>query len=509
MSKRLILLFCALFVLAAAMPAFAAVQNIKVSGDILARYIARSDFSLAKDLVGTDDNINVFNTVTRVRIDADLTDNVSAVVRLINERNWGEADYASSSYGSSGSIDNTNDTNIQLDLAYVTLKEFLYSPLTLTIGRQELHFGNDMIIGDGVGEPKPNIVSGGIGTNQTTNYREATGLGGVNGDLSLRKSFDAIRATLNYDPLVIDLVYAKLRANVIYGKNNIIEGQKSSNDDADLYGINAGYKFSDKWNTLMEGYFWSKRSDATVYSTDSNGNAIGESWSKNKGDDVQVVGARVSTNPMKKLNLQQEFAFQFGERVDSSGFKRDRSAFASQSMAMLTPGWKYEPTMGIIYSYFSGEANWSSTKKYHAWDPMFENQTAGSIINALFPQTNAHNIDVMAKMSPMQDVWLQADYVVQVLARGLASPTGGVGYVEPPLNDYETAGGYDFSPHRQYLGQELDLNLTYNYTEDVQLGLLMGWFWPGTALAKIADDAGSLKQRSTAAEAIASCKVSF
>ena len=111
MSKSLIVLFCVLFVFAAAMPAFAAVQNIKVSGDILARYIARSDFSLTKDLVGTDDNINVFNTVTRIRIDADLTDNVSTVVRLINERNWTEADAAT--------------TDIDLDLAYVTLKEFL------------------------------------------------------------------------------------------------------------------------------------------------------------------------------------------------------------------------------------------------------------------------------------------------------------------------------------------------------------------------------------------------
>ena len=505
MSKRLIVLFCVLFVFAAAMPAFAAVQNIKVSGDILARYIARSDFSLTKDVVGTDDNINVFNTVTRIRIDADLTDNVSTVVRLINERNWGEADYSSSTYGSSSSYNNTNDTNIQLDLAYVTLKEFLYSPLTVTIGRQELHFGNDMIIGDGVGEPKPNMVSGGIGTNQTTNYREATGYGGVNGDLSLRKSFDAIRATLNYDPLVIDMVYAKLRANVIYGKNNSSNGD--SKDDADLYGINAGYKFSDKWNTLMEGYFWSKRNDGTIYSTDSAGNATG--WSKGKEDDVQVVGARVSTNPMKKLNVQQEFAYQFGERVDGSsaaGLKRDRSAFAAQTIAMLTPGWKYEPTMGMIYSYFSGEGGpVSTTKKYHAWDPMFENQTAGSIINALFPSTNCHNLDFMAKMSPMQDVWVQADYVVQLLARGV----GIDGLTDVPLNDYEINGGYDFNGHNRFMGQEFDVNLTYNYTEDVQLGLLMGWFWPGSALAKVSDDAGSVRQRSTAAEAIASCKVSF
>ena len=37
---------------------------------------------------------------------------------------------------------------IALDLANVRLKEFLYAPLDLTIGRQELHYGNDFIMGD-------------------------------------------------------------------------------------------------------------------------------------------------------------------------------------------------------------------------------------------------------------------------------------------------------------------------------------------------------------------------
>jgi len=241
MSKRLVLLFCALFVFAAAVPAFAAVQNVKVSGDIIARYIGRDNFDLRKatDTTGTDE-ISVFNSVVRLRVDADLTDNVSTVVRLINERNWDVA--------------NTTDTDIDLDLAYVTMKEFLYSPLTLAIGRQELHFGNDMIIGDGVGTPNANAVSGAVGTNQTTNYGEAVGYGNLNGDLAYRKAFDAVRATLNYDPLVIDMVYAKVNKGTLFGTK--------SNGDIDLYGINAGYQFKDNWGTLAEGYFWSKFNSA-------------------------------------------------------------------------------------------------------------------------------------------------------------------------------------------------------------------------------------------------------
>jgi len=483
MSKRLVILFCALFVFAAAVPAFAAVQNIKVSGDILARYIGRNDFDLTKG--GTDaedhkDEISVFNSVVRLRVDADLTDNVGATVRLINERNWKE--------------NNSANSDIDLDLAYVTLKEFLYSPLTLTIGRQELHFGNDMIIGDGVGNPNRNAVSGGIGTNQTTNYNEAFGYGSVNGDLAYRKAFDSIRATLNYDPLVIDVVYATIDHENITGSE--------TNDWINLYGINAAYQFSDKWNTLAEGYFWSK--------DDSSAKYIGTNTAVDKLDSVQTIGGRVSTMPNSKLNIQQEIAYQFGTKVSpatTTGIvERDRSAWAAQSVVMVTPGWKYTPTFGLIYSYFSGDANRDSTglganagKTYHAWDPMFENQTNGHIINALFPQSNAHNIDAMAKFSPIEDVWLQLDYVYLLMAK--ASSISGV----MDMNDYD-GSGYYFNAGKKALGQEIDVNLIYNYTEDVQLGLLCGWFFPGKAIAS--ESSGS-KQGETAAEAIASCKVSF
>jgi hypothetical protein len=477
MSKRLVLLFCALFVFAAAVPAFAAVQNVKVSGDIIARYVLRNDFdNLKGNGVTGEDQINAINTVTRLRVDADLTDNVSTVIRLINERNWEEATVAT--------------TDIDLDLAYVTMKEFLYSPLTLAIGRQELHFGNDMIIGDGVGDPDANAVSGGIGTNQTTNYAEAAGYGAVNGDLAYRKAFDAIRATFNYDPLVLDVVYARIDHSTVTGAG--------TNDMINLWGANAGYKFSDKWNTMAEGYLWSK--------VDSSRRHVG----LDKTDTVITVGARVSTNPTAKLNLQQEIAWQGGKKLNNTAaapaLQRERNAWASQSIAMVTPGWKYNPTIGMIYSYFSGDANRDATanapsldKKYHAWDPMFENQTAGHIINALYPQSNTHNINARLTMSPFEDVVMQWDYVYLAMAKA-GSQSGAAN-----MNDYDGTGNL-FAANKKSLGQEFDANLLYNYTEDVQFGLLTGWFWPGSAYDK---NGTTVDQRVTATEMIASCSVKF
>src|ERR1700733_4689209 len=100
------LLVAALMVVLAS-PAFAAIQNVKVSGDITSTFVDRNTFDLGlTGLVNTNDGgtactpgtncsepvglkkQNVFITQTRLRVDADLSDNVSTTVGLINERAW-------------------------------------------------------------------------------------------------------------------------------------------------------------------------------------------------------------------------------------------------------------------------------------------------------------------------------------------------------------------------------------------------------------------------------------
>jgi hypothetical protein len=51
------------------------------------------------------------------------------------------------------------------------------------------------------------------------------------------------------------------------------------------------------------------------------------------------------------------------------------------------------------------------------------------------------------------------------------------------------------------LGNEYDLNMTYNYTEDVTFGVSLGWYVPGSALAST--------NRSTASQAIVDLGVKF
>jgi hypothetical protein len=51
------------------------------------------------------------------------------------------------------------------------------------------------------------------------------------------------------------------------------------------------------------------------------------------------------------------------------------------------------------------------------------------------------------------------------------------------------------------LGQEVDLVVLYDYTEDVQFGLNLGWFFPGKGIDEC--------YREVAKQALLNCKVNF
>ena len=132
MLRKLTLAIAAVALLAS--PAFAAVQNVKVSGKIDSSYIYRDRFDLGSQVNNNRRNQSFGLTQTLLRVDADLSDNVQATVQLLNERAWG---------GSTIEVTDTNSDTFTIDggrnvvdinLAYVTLREFLYSPLTVVLG---------------------------------------------------------------------------------------------------------------------------------------------------------------------------------------------------------------------------------------------------------------------------------------------------------------------------------------------------------------------------------------
>ena len=427
MSKFLKLMSVLAIVALIAVPAFAEVQNVKVSGDIDSKMITRDNYNLGSGTSGngSDDTDKWFMSTTRVQVDADLTDNVSTSVRLLNERDW--------------NVETNATTDIDLDLAYVKLKEMFYAPLTMTIGRQNIRLGSGLVVGD------PD-------TNDTSAISAASGTITAQ-DLSARKSFDAVRATLDYNPLVVDLFMAVINPGTI--------GSGNTNNDTNLYGVNAAYKF-DKYNSEAEAYIVSNNARSTT----------------TKSITTDVYGVRGSLEPISKLVLNGEFAVQRG----TFSATQDRSAWAADAAASYAIDYKWSPKVGVGYVYRSGDKA-GNTGDYKAWNTMYEDQTHGIVANQIFNDnneggdSNSEIITANASINPIQDLTVAVDYYNFALAE--------------KLTNLSTMNGTIIMTDKKTLGQEVDLSLGYDYTEDVKLGLTIGLFLPGDAFSNVNDSAAS------------------
>lgn len=429
------LLIAVLLVAVMAVPAFASVQNVKVSGDLKATSVIRNNFDLGAGAANIHQNDVL--SYARIRIDADLTDNVSTTIRLLNERTWGN--------------DTTGGTeeNIDVDLAYVQLREMLYSPLTVTLGRQEIKYGNGFVVSSN-------------GPNNTA----VGNLSSVADDLSMRAGMDAIKLVFNYDPLTIDMLAA------IVDNNSTGFYAQDSTDDVNLYGINANYKLSDKWNTVAEAYFFAKM-DRTNEASSST---------QRKNDAVYVPGFRVSTNPIKGLNVQAELAWQRGTyQFSTASNSTKREALGGQFIASYLLPFektaKYEPVVTYAYTYASGDKDLTSAgvpgKTYTGWDSMFEDVAGGKIYNSLFDLTNVHVNEFSFSAKPVQDITAKLTWTMLALDKKIVGPTWA-----RTLPDGDSVS-FGVKDDKKGLGNELDVDLTYDYTEDVSIGLSAGWYMPG------------------------------
>jgi hypothetical protein len=460
-------LLAMVMVVVSTVPSFAAVQNVKVSGNIDSSYVARHNFDLGFGLTGTDTYDQSFAmTQTLLQIDADLSDNVQTVVRLINERAWGQ-DTGNSTGTPAGSDD------IDINLAYVRMKELLYSPLTVEIGRMQLNYGNAFIIG---ANGANNVGAGNIA--------------GFAADLTKATALDAVKAIFDYKPLTIDIFAAKAASNTLTGSTGAFE------DDINLYGVNANYQLGDDMNTVIEGYFFARINEST-----SSGLAGAPAASVDT-DKLYVPGLRASTNPISGLNVQGEVAWQRGTKALSAGsalINADRNAFGAQAIVNYQVKQedveKYRPVVQGVYTFVSGDSNPLDTTgattpgsqtEWTAWDPMFEDQAGGKIYNALFSLTNAHILELSAAVSPMEDVTAKLSWTGIHLDKSLdrqttLGPTVGNGSRAVIILPDGTTAPTSRITSNLDLGYEVDADLTYNYTEDVVFGVSLGVFNGGDA----------------------------
>jgi hypothetical protein len=384
----------------------------------------------------------------------------------LNERTWGKE-------GTTGSGSAEDDTDIDLDLAYVSLKEFLYSPLTLVLGRQELRYGNALIIGD-------------IDTNSTAT--SDSNLPSSLRDLSLRKSFDAAKAVLNYDPLVIDLVYSKIEQNSTTAKS-----------DVDLWGVNLNYAVNKE--LTVEGYWWDRN---------RKWGSTGLNTAPGHPERLHTIGARGVYGGIENLTLGLEAAYQFGDHITSTtlypddartvGKKSIVSAYALQftSNYKIPKLKKYEPQVGFNYTRLSGDKDYDeNSRHYTGWSPMYEDQAQGTIFNRIIGYSNAQLFNLSGKIKPVDDVNVSLDwYHIRILQTFNTAATN-----TRKLSGIYTDTAQKVKAGKRHLADEVDLNVTYDYTEDVQFGLNAAAYIPGSVYDK--------DNKKTAKQFIGSMKVTF
>lgn len=474
---------------------YAETQSVKVSGDLTVRGIGRNAYDFrnsnpkatpvagvtalgfAPDSTSVNGGLQPNSHQTfwmsqaEVQIDADLTDNVSTVIRIFNERDW---NVQTRNTGAGNAVmpnglqtgfltPQDNEFNVQLDLAYVTLKNFVYCPLTVTIGRQDLWFGKGFI----------------VGSNQVNNnYQQLSAVnGGLNApEYTTQNAFDSVKATLDYDPWTITGVWASTWNNAV-----------SLDDGQDLWGVNIGYKF-DCYKAEAEAYWFLKR-DRTVQSF---------SLQADQSNDVNTIGIRGSMDPIDSVTIAGEVAGQFGAMTQNTNqfFTRERAAWAldvSAEYRGLMDCWAWKPKGAVEYILYSGDSSADQLQNnqegtYTGWDRMFRGKYDSAIREwtgtyyasyAYTPQaqrnptcedasyTNQSQVIFSGTLQPMDCLTLKGNYNLFWSLQSYMQIAG-----------VASAGNTTDTNHGNFIGQEIDMQAIWDYTEDVSFGLLMAYFMP-------------------------------
>lgn len=450
MSKKLIVILALAFVVGFSAAAFAEVQNVKISGDFTAIGAIRNQLDLTGGAGADNDggNGDAFVSITRIKIDAELTENVAFTVRLLNERVWGGS-------SNDGTSDDTNNiSEVDIAQAFVTVKDMMKDtvgfPWTMVIGKQAIKLGSGLLIGA-------------AGTNQSNTTQLPLGLG----DLSKRSSFDGIVNVMDFSPLTVTAAYVKA------SEGSMLEGK-----DDNVYALNAAYNLGEDFkNTVIEG----------VYVLDEI----------NKNN-VQNFGGRVVAAPIKNLGVEAEYVYQTARKFQGDYIASDHENKASDALRLAAnfgmPDVVWTPSVGVDFERLSKR-----------WNKMHESWTPAELVNLLFSNSGVTCYGATVSAKPMEDLKLNLRYANLYLTKKWGDDEGSAIPSDPANFNYYGSTGtgayYLMTPEEKALGYELDLGLSYDYTSDVQFGLGYGLFKPGKAFDE--------SNRKSASQVIGSMKVTF
>ncbi len=430
-------------------------------GDMVTRGAFNGAGILSPYAWGNTNDLRLIEERTRVNFKAEFTDNVSAFIELESYDFWGE-DFRSNYVTGADARAATGD-DVEVYQSYIETSEMYGYPVSLRIGRQELAFGNQWLVG-----PKDF------------------------GPFFRGRSFDAIRATYATDLFKVDAWMSKLNEG----------GVAEQDGDVDFYGVYGTYLGLE--NITIDAYWMLVRDGRSL--NDTNRLWFGE-WIEDvlNLDDYDVtnlntVGLR-GAGKIDAFDFDAEVAYQFGS-ADQVGFAfkpftygddgADYGVWGANLGAGYTFDMMWQPRLHLGYTYYGGEDNrdinfWQWLNPFDlpeasvSFNRLFTNVMHGGFLDLQGDFSNGHvfEADVMAHPTEKTMVMLGLTYFMadETFSYPMFVKIGKFRVpVAPNLSFWDKGGDSD-------IGWQLDLVGAYNYSEDLSFMLHWSHMFVGDGLS--------------------------
>jgi hypothetical protein len=428
--KKLILFAVVALVVAAGANAYAELKDVTIGGSVRVRGEAIDPLGFDSNLPGDD----FVSTTTRLNINAEMTEGVSAYIELQEIDIWGSdmkvgfpgpgalglAELPAGMSAIGQPLGLADEDGFSLYQGYILIEDVAdYEGLALKIGRQEIVAGTEWFFG--------------------------------NNDFGPGLSYDAVSATYAQDDLTLLAFVAKLAEGRI--------GQLALEDDADvdLYGIYSTYTGME--DMVVDTYF------AFLRAADLIGLPqipIPEAPDDLDDDPLELytLGARVG-GVYDAVDYNLEAAIQWGD----NGWDGDYEGWALDAGVGYTFDHDCNPRLGFNYTFSSGDddENDDNTETFLA--PFADNYHRYGYMD-LF---GLGNMDVM-KLSMTAQPYEKVGVGCHLLHFLAVEHEDGIAPAGP-------AGGTD--ANADTIGTELDLVANYAYSEDLSFELAYAYFWAG------------------------------
>jgi hypothetical protein len=322
----------------------------------------------------------------------------------------------------------------QLDLhqGYLRLGDAKSFPVSAKIGRQEMQFGDERLIGNADWNNIP-------------------------------RSFDAARITYASEPLQVD---------------GFVSRPVIPRDDRFNIGNEHDY-FSGIYATLPKllpkaqtDFYFLSRNTGVDSATAVSHALVGLPSAR----DIYTVGSRVSSAPetLHGWDYDAETAYQFGRfKTSAAGKSLDHQAVAAHvGVGYTLKETAGQPRLGVEYNYASGDSS-STDRKHGTFDNLFPTNHRNYGTMDFFSWQNMHNLRLASSVKPTKRLTVTLDLHGFWLAN-----TDDAFYTV--AGAARTAGGYGIKPGSgSFVGMETDLNTSYRFTSYAALQGGYGHFFVG------------------------------